>query len=177
MIKKVKASPNLVLKYVNKLSFYKIIKEEKSGGEKKVHVRNLRANFDNETARMMYSLVEADKRFLFLEKYKKLKSYFLELGDIVKTGFILVYGSYARFAGGKDSDLDILIVGKLEKEKIKMMREIFITLESELSLKVETVKHFLKNKDKPLYQNILKEHVVVYGVLDFMKILERMDLK
>lgn len=173
LIKKVKASPNLVLKYVNKLSLYKIVKEEKSGGKKKVHVRNLRANFDNETARVIYSLVEMDKKTLFLEKYKKLKPYFLELMDINKKGFVLVYGSYARFAGSKDSDLDILIVGKLKKEEIKRIQEIFITLENELSLKIETVNHFLKNKDKPLYQNILKEHVIIYGILDFMKIADR----
>lgn len=170
LIKKVKASPNLVLDYVNKLSLYDVIKEEKTGGKKKVHVRNIKPDFNKETARLLYSIVELDKKLLFFKKYKNLKSYFLQLGDVLKKrlGFILIYGSYARFKADKDSDLDILIVGKLEKEEIKRIREIFVTLENELSLKIETINSFLKNKNKSLYQNILKEHVVIYGVFNFI---------
>ena len=56
LIKKVKASPNLVLEYINKLSSYQIIKEERTQGEKKIHVRNLIANFDNEISKIIYSI-------------------------------------------------------------------------------------------------------------------------
>ena len=139
LIKKVKASPNLVLEYINNLSSYSVIKEEKIGGKKKIHIRNLRANFDNEISQIIYSLAEIDKKFLFFKKYKQLKPYFMQLEDILKNNnrFALVYGSYARFASTKDSDLDLLIAGKLEKDEIKRIQEIFITLENELSLKIE----------------------------------------
>lgn len=175
LIKKVKASPNLVLEYVNNLSSYNIIKEEKSGGKKKVHMRNLRANFDNEISSIIYSLTEINKKYLFFKKYKQLRPYFVQLEDILKNNksFALVYGSFARFASTKDSDLDLLIVGKLEKEEIKRIREVFVTLESELSLKIETIHSFLENIDKPLHQNLLKEHVVVYGAGIFISVLEK----
>lgn len=175
LIKKVKGSPNLVLDYVNKLSSYGLIKEEKTKGKKKVHVRNLRANFAPEIAKLVYSLVEMDKKILFFKKYKELRPYFWQLGEIIKNRpvFVLIYGSYTRFAATKDSDVDVLVVGDMEKEKVKRIREIFVTLEKELSLKIETIKQFLKNKDKPLYQNILKEHIILYGAERFIEILEK----
>lgn len=175
LIKKVKASPNLVLEYVNRLSSYDIIKEERTGGKKKVHIRNLRANFDNEIARTIYSLVEINKKFLFFKKYPKLRGGFLQLLEVIKDkhGFALVYGSYARFTATRDSDLDLLIVGKLEKEEIKRIREIFVTLENELSFKIQTIDSFIKNKDKPLYNNLLREHVIVYGEGNFIEILDK----
>lgn len=175
LIKKTKVSPNFVLKYINKLSAYKIISEDKSMGKKKVHIRNLRANFNNETARMIYAFVEINKKILFLERYRELKSYILQMQDVLEGygGFILVYGSFARFAASEDSDLDILIAGKLEREKINRIREVFVTFGKEVSLKIDTIKSFIKNKDKPLYQNILKEHVVVFGVIDFVNIINK----
>ena len=165
LIKEVKASPNLVLKYVNDLSAYGIINEKKVEGKKKVHVRNLAAGFNNETARILYSLIEIDKKLNFLRKYKSLNRSFIQVEELFEDweGFVLIYGSFARFAAEKDSDLDVIIVGKLKDEKIDRVREIFVALEHELSLKVETFNSFLKNKDKPLYQNILREHVIIAG--------------
>jgi len=175
LIKKVRASPNLVLKYVNNLLSYSVIKEEKRGGEKKVHIRIIEPNFDNELSQLIYSIVEIEKRINFFKKYKKLKPYFTQLKEIFKNreGFVLVYGSYARFSAEEDSDLDLLIVGKLNKEETKRIEEIFITLESELSLKIETLQKFLKNKEKPLYKNILKEHIITDGTINFIKILAK----
>ncbi|MEK6950366.1 MAG: hypothetical protein AABX13_01430 [Nanoarchaeota archaeon] len=53
------------------------------------------------------------------------------------------------------------------------IQEIFITLDLERSVKVETVAGFLKQKNKPLYQNILREHIVVSGGQQFMNILQK----
>lgn len=175
LIKKVRASPNLVLKYVNNLLLYGVLKEERRGGKKKVHIRILKPNFDNEISQIMYSLVEINKKLEFFEKYKKLKPYFAQLKEIFKDreGFVLIYGSYARFSAEEDSDLDLLIAGKLKKEDIRRIEEIFITLENELSLKIETLKRFLKNKNKPLYKNILKDHIIAEGAINFIKILAK----
>ncbi len=175
LIKKTRSSPNLVLKYVNILSSHSVIKEEKSSGKKKIHVRNLKANFDTEIAKNIYSAIEIDKKLLFLNRYREISPYCIQLEDILKnkTCFFLVYGSYARFTASKDSDLDILIVGNLKNEEIKRIREVFVTLEKELSLKIETIVNFIKNKDKPLYQNILKEHVIIIGADKYIDILNR----
>lgn len=173
IIKKAKASPNSVLKYVNILSSYNIIKEEKSGGKKKIHVRNIKPNF-NGIGKLIYSIIEIDKRFIFFKKYKNLETYFLQLIDSLgnKIEFISIYGSYARFAATSASDLDILIVGKLTTIEINKIREIFVSLDAEPSIKIETKNQFLKNKDKPLYQNIIKEHIIVYGEFNFLAFLK-----
>ena len=130
LIKKTKASPNLVLDYVNKLSSYDVVKEINIGGKKKVHIKNIRTNLGNEKGKIIYSLVEIDKKLLFFNKYKKLEPYIVRLDDIVdkRVEFIIIYGSYSRFAVTKDSDLDILIVGRLNKEKIERIRELFVSL-------------------------------------------------
>lgn len=177
LIKKLKISPNLALKYVNQLFSYHLIKEKRIVGSKKIHVRMLEPNFSNEFARNLYSLIEIDKGLLFFTKYNKLRSFFEDLSNIFekKKVFVLVYGSYARFSASKDSDLDVLIVGKVSKEDVVRIRELFVTLDCELSLKIETSNKFLKNKDKSLYQNILKEHVVVYGVNYFMEVLSKIS--
>ena len=177
LIKKVKASPNLVLEYVNKLSSYQIIKEERTKGEKKIHVRNLIADFDNDISKIIYSIIEINKRLEFLRKYKNLKPIFEQLTKESKNiDFIIIYGSYARLAAEKDSDLDVIIIGKLNDNEINWIREIFITLEGELSLKIETINDFLKNKNKPLYQNILKEHIIMNGVEKFMNIMNKVNM-
>lgn len=173
LIKKVNASPNLLLDYINKLSYLEIIKETKIGGKKKVHIKNIKPNIKGSIGKLIYSLVEIDKKLLFFEKYKKLKNYFLQLNDIIddKVDFIVIYGSYARFSATKDSDIDLLIVGNLNKERIKRIREIFVSLNIDLSLKIETINKFLKNKDKPLYRNIFVEHIIIYGEMKFITFL------
>ena len=88
-------------------------------------------------------------------------------------GFALVYGSYSRFAATKESDIDILIVGNLGKEEVSRIREIFVTSEVEVSLKVEAFEEFISNLEKPLYQNILKEHVIIYGAVNYIETLNK----
>jgi len=86
--------------------------------------------------------------------------------------FVIVYGSYARFSATKESDLDLLIVGKLSDEKRKRLKEAFITLDIEPSIKIESLKQFKNNLNKPLYKNIIKEHIVIYGEYNFVSILD-----
>ena len=62
----------------------------------------------------------------------------------------------------------MLIVGKLDKEKIGRIKEIFISLKQKPSIKIETLSQFKRNLTKPLYQNILKEHIVTCGEEGFI---------
>ncbi|HLC90916.1 MAG TPA: nucleotidyltransferase domain-containing protein [Candidatus Nanoarchaeia archaeon] len=168
LIKKISVSPNLVLSYVNELCFYGVINEERIKGKKKALLRRFTSSFDNDLSLAINSLVELDKRFVFFKRYPSLKTYFTQFPawDIC----VLVYGSYAQSRADRDSDLDVMIIGRLTSQQEKRIREIFITLPTEVSLKMETVKRFLRNKDKPLYQNILKTSIVVLGTGKFMEL-------
>ncbi len=173
LIKKAKTSPNLVLSYVNKLVDFNVVSEQRSGGEIKVHIRNLMPDFKSNESKIIYSLIELDKKEIFFNRYKNLKAIFGQLYELFDENvkFAVVYGSYARFSAEKESDLDLLIAGKLSDEKRKRLKEAFITLDIEPSIKIETLKQFKNNLNKPLYKNIIKEHVIVYGEYNFVSIL------
>lgn len=174
LIKKAKTSPNLVLRYINDLIKFNILAEQKSGGKIKVHIRNLMPNFKSDGSRAVYSLVELDKKEIFFKKYTNLKIIFEQLYELFDENikFVIVYGSYARFSATKESDLDLLIVGKLNDEKRKRLKEAFITMDIEPSIKIETLRQFKNNLNKPLYQNIIKEHVIMQGEYNFISILK-----
>ncbi len=175
LIRKVKASPNLVLKYANILLEYGILQENRIAGLKKVHMRILKPNLKNEMGKAVFHFIEAEKKVIVLQKYKVLKPYFDQLEELCASQniIILLYGSYARLAATTESDLDLLFIGKIDKAVLRRIKEIFITLEVEPSLKMETAAEFLKQKSKPLYQNILREHVVFCSGWQFMSLLNK----
>ncbi len=175
LIRKVKASPNLVLRYANTLLEYGILQENRIAGLKKVHMRILKPNLRNEMGKAVFNFIEAEKRVILLQKYKVLKPYFDQLEELCASQniIILLYGSYARLAATTESDVDLLFIGKIDKAVLRRIKEIFITLDVEPSLKMETVAGFLKQKRKPLYQNIIREHVVICSGWQFMSLLNK----
>lgn len=175
LIHKVKASPNLILQYANTLIDFGVLKENKLRGPKKVHMRILKPNLRNEIGKAVFYFIESEKRAILILKYKALKPYFDQLEELCtnRNIVIIVYGSYARLAATAESDIDLLFIGKIDKATRKRIKEIFITLEAEPSIKIETATKFLEQKQKPLYQNILKEHVVICGGWQFMNLLQK----
>ncbi len=175
LIHKVKASPNLILHYANTLIDYDVLKENKLSGPKKVHMRILKPNLSSEIGRAIFYFIESEKRAILLQKYNALKPYFGQLEELCagQNIIILLYGSHARLAATTESDLDLLFIGKTDKATLRRIKEIFITLEVEPSFKVETAAGFLKQKHKPLYHNVLREHVVICGGWQFMKMLQK----
>ena len=171
LIKKSRTSPNIVLKYANNLVKFNIIKEQRFGGKKKTHIRNFKISLSSNLAILIFSLVETEKRFIFLNKYKELKPYVSQLEDLFDdtTNFYLIYGSFARSAADKESDLDMWIVGNINNVMKKRILEIFSTFKREYSIKIETLEQFLKNIGNPIHQNILREHIVIYNESNFLK--------
>lgn len=168
LIKKVKASPNSVIDYINRLESFGIIKKTLNENKKLV-VRNLELNLNSELCILILSILEIEKKLRLINKYPKLNIIFEQLSKAANNSFILVYGSYARFSADKDSDIDIIAVGNnLDKNKF---REVLITY-PESSLKIETVKTFLLNLKKPLYQNMLKEYVVICNPFEFFNTIK-----
>jgi predicted nucleotidyltransferase len=174
IIKKTKTSPNLVIQYINTLVDANILKEERKGGTKKTHIRFLYPNL-NQLGIKVFSLVETDKRIKFLKKYPEFKpicNQIIELAQNKNIDFVLIFGSFARFVAEKDSDVDILIVSK-NKDFENELSDILITLNREYSVKVVTESEFKENlKKKSLYQDILKNHVLVYGENTYLEIVK-----
>jgi len=176
LIKKSKTSPNIVLKYANNLVKFNIIKEKRFGGKKKTHLRNFKINLSSNLSILVFSLVEIEKKFIFLNKYKELKPYINQLEDLFNDtiNFCLIYGSFARLAADKESDLDMRIVGDINNVMKKRISEVFSTFKREYSIKIETLEQFLKNIENPIHQNILREHIIIYNESKFLKAISNL---
>ena len=99
--------------------------------------------------------------------------------EFSKFGIINIglFGSYVRGEQSDKSDIDILIIGLPTSDKIKRIKEIFVTFNKEVSLKYETEKQFIKNLQKPLYQNILKNNIITIGIINYLKLLDKISVK
>lgn len=168
IISRTKLSPNYVSDFVNRLVERKILNEEKLE-KKRVYLRRFFLNLKSESALNFFKLVKEEEKDIFLEKYPKLKPIFIQLEKESGVGLIMVYGSYARLEASKESDIDILIVGNIKnKEKIK---EVFVTLDVDVSIKVENLKDFKTRKDDALHRQIIKEGIILFDKSVFSEIL------
>ena len=168
LIEKTKSSPNSCSKYVNFFVKKGIVKEEKLE-KNRVYLRRFFLNFDSLLARNFFMLVKEAEKEIFFNKYKKLKPVLDSISEIKGLSFLLVYGSYARLSAEKDSDIDGIIVGNIkDKEKIK---EIAVTLDIEVSIKIETLSQFKKRIKDALHQQIIKENILISGYENFMQAL------
>mgnify|MGYP001615381302 CR=1 FL=1 len=176
LIKKSKTSPNIVLKYANNLVKFNVIKEKRFGGKKKTHLRNFKINLSSNFSILIFSFVETEKKFIFLNKYNEFKPYINQLEDLFNDtiNFYLIYGSFARLAADKESDLDMWIIGDINNVMKKRISEIFSTFKREYSIKIETLEQFLKNIENPIHQNILREHIVIYNESKFLKTISNL---
>ena len=173
LVKKSKTSPNIVLDYANSLVSGGAVRDERLGGKKKTHIRRLFPNPSSETGLAVFSLVEMGKREQFLKKYPFIIPMQEQMWELLEgtQSFCLVYGSYARMAAEKSSDFDLLVVGNIPKAAANRIREAFITLDAELSLKIETRRKFEQGISGNLHQNIIREHVILTGERDFLRSL------
>ena len=169
LIKTAGVSPNAALSYINELVAAGAVREVRSGGTVKSHLRQLFPNLSSEAGQAVFGCVELEQREQFTKKYPQLKPIVKQVAALVgKNETALIYGSYARLTAEKDSDLDILVIGSLTEERRQRLREAVATAPVEVSLKIETILQFRENKPKPLYQNIIREHVIIAGVHNYL---------
>ncbi len=173
IVKEAKTSPNIVLSYVNELVENNVIAEKRLGGKKKTHIRLFKPHF-SDLGIDIFSFVEIEEKNKFLEKYKNLKQIVAQLSELfmtAKVDFCLIYGSFARFAADKESDLDLWLVGKIDSRIKERIREVFSTLDREYTMTIEDKKQFLEKINDSIHQNIINGHIVIYGEKEFLKIL------
>ena len=168
IIEATKLSPNYVLEYVNYLTNKKILKEERLDRKGRVYLRRFFLDFHSELTKSLYLLVKEEEKEEFFSKYKSLRPIFEQIIEEVKEiDFLIVYGSYARLSAEKNSDIDILIVGKFKnKDRIK---ELLVNFDAEPSIKVESLEDF----KKMLHKNIMREGIVIYDSGKFINMISK----
>ena len=101
----------------------------------------------------------------------ELSNYLEELfqDNLVK---IILYGSYARNEAENESDIDIIVLTKLDLAMINKYAEKIDSIATNLSLKYDVVisilvknsiSYYKYSEVHPFYQNILKEGIEIYG--------------
>lgn len=173
IIKKTRLSPNYVSGYVNLLVNRGVIKEERLG-KKRAYLRRFHLNFFSPLTKNLFMLVKEEEKEGLFKKYPKLKPVFEQIGN--ETGgidFVLVYGSYARLAAEKDSDLDLLIAGNIKSKE--GIREILVSLDIEVSIKIETLRDFKERMNDSLHQQILKENILIYDSGKFIELISKLS--
>ena len=166
LIEKTRLSPNYVSDYANLLSSKNIIREERLE-KKRVYLRRFYLNFNSNLAKNLFMLAKDERKDMLFKKYPQLRQALEHVcSEIREMDFLLVYGSYARLAAEKESDLDILMVGDI-KNKGKI-REMLVSLDLEVSIKIETLGDFKKRMNDALHRQIIKENILICDSGKFM---------
>jgi len=108
-------------------------------------------------------IIEISKKIEFLEKHKETKSLFDKIQE-KSSGVLLIFGSYAKGEETKKSDLDICVIGKIED---------LSSLEKIYSIKINCIRYNKLNfmKKDTLSKEIIKNHVILKGLEEFVEIL------
>lgn len=112
-----------------------------------------------------FLITEQYKKIRFLEKNPLIREVF-EKADIYLNGIILVFGSYAKGIQKEDSDLDLFIVGKCDKNKIQ-------EIGNKYGIKINIKSYPANMFKKGLHQDILlkeieENHIIIKGAEDFV---------
>lgn len=148
------------LNSLNELVRDKVLKFEIAGRNKQYSL-----NMDNPSAMIMAEMAESQKALAILLN-KKIKVIIAEMLPFAET--FIIFGSYASGREKDDSDLDIVIAGKADKQKIKSIASKY-PIEANIEfVSFGEFEKALKEK-KALALEILRNHVI-FG--DAHKIIE-----
>ena len=125
----------------------------KKEGRNKLFYFDLRKH----TSIIILNIIECHKAMLFQLKMKEIS---VIINEILKNcESLIVFGSYASEDFTKESDFDIVILGKFDKEQIKKIKQKQIIEINEHYASYNDFKKILASKN-PLAIEIMKNHVL-----------------
>lgn len=170
--KSLKEHYSFVYRVVNRLIEDSVIVKTKVG---KYYLCSL--NLRNEKTLALLQLSKIERKEEFYGVNKKLK---LILKDFVRTTqeelknnlvAVILFGSFARGIATKESDIDVLLVGKKKPKVERIVKEIYAKYGREIAVITMTPKEFRKQKEKPIIKEIMKDHYVLYGAENFVNLV------
>jgi predicted nucleotidyltransferase len=142
-----------------KTTFRYLLELEKKGimkSKREGRNRYFELNLDNIKTKFLLQETEIYRTLLYLEKYPVFKSFLKETELPLCT--MIIFGSFAKFAATKDSDLDILIIS--EDEKLDLPFYILPYKIHKIILSKDEVLRGLE-KGEPLLMEILSNHIIL----------------
>lgn len=105
----------------------------------------------------LLQLIESQKA---LEFYQRAKDASVIINELLKhSESIILFGSYSAYTHNEDSDIDLVIVGKADKEKIKSAKQKFPVQVNEQYVSYKELSDAIKNKN-PLAIELIKSHII-----------------
>ncbi len=141
-----------ISRYLNEMAEKNLVNYKREGKNKLFYF-----NLSRPISRIMFNLIENEKSLQFLLKNKEIS---VIIEEILKNcESIIIFGSYASGTFNEKSDLDIVLLGKVDKEKIKKVKR---------NLGLEIVEHYVSYKEfeeillsnNPLSIEILNNHII-----------------
>jgi predicted nucleotidyltransferase len=139
------------------------IMEYQTQGKNKLFFINTKNNLSLTT----YQLIENQKALQFQQKMNEITPILNELLNYTEA--IILFGSYSNYKNHKNSDLDLILIGKTNKEKIKeIKRRVPIEINEEYLSFAELEKSFkVKN---PLIIEIINNHILFGDISRIVKL-------
>lgn len=109
-------------------------------------------NFDNPKTIMLVEIAEKQKAIDSLEN-KELITLINDLSGLYET--MILFGSFAKKEQNKESDIDLIFIGKTKDVKIKITN-----FPREINYEILTFDEFKKKNNAPLFIEIKKNHVI-----------------
>ena len=154
--KKKKLNQKTVSNYLNRLEKEHILKS-RTQGRNKLYSLNLN---NKEIEKNFIIAVEHLRTINFYRKNILIKEIAEKINNHIK-GTAIVFGSYAKNTQKKDSDLDILIIGKCNEKEINNISKIY---RIEINLKI-----YPKLEQDILTKEVIKNHIIIKNTEQFIE--------
>lgn len=158
MAKLVKKSHVTLLPHLKSLEKEKIVISNTVGKNKYYSL-----NFDNIITKNYLNIVETIVSNNYLENTFIIKKITKEIFNLNIQGTIILFGSYAKKTFKENSDIDILYIGEINKNKIESIEKIGKVYGKIINVKKTTIENFeigLRKKDN-LILEIIKNHIIL----------------
>jgi len=154
--KKMQVNQKTVATYLNKLEQEHILKS-KTQGKNKLYSLNLE---DKEITKHFIIAVEHLRTIEFYKKNLLVKEVSEKIQPYIE-GIALIFGSYAKGIQKDDSDIDILIIGKCDENKIEEISNIY---KLDISLKI-----YPELKNDILTKEARKNHIIIKNAEQYVE--------
>jgi predicted nucleotidyltransferase len=152
---------------LNKLVGINLINYTKKGKNKLFYF-----DLEKQTTKIILNFIENQKALQFQLKIREIS---VVINEILKyCESLIIFGSYASDSFSKESDLDIVILGKSNKEEIKKIKQKQVIQINEHYVSYFEFAKILKSKN-PLSIEIMKNHILFGDVSKIIEIFWRIE--
>ncbi len=152
---------------LNKLEDEGFLKSRTAGKNKEFFL-----NLDNlEYVKNLIMAAEHLRTANFLKKHPLIKEALAKSIHAFE-GIVVIFGSYAKGAQKKDSDLDVFVAGTYNRSDVSKISKLYNLQISVKNYPANAFRRALKNKDI-LINEVLKNHIVIEGVEEFVNAILR----